>query len=323
MVRPVIDCPVCECPAAAPRFRASDRFFETAAGEFQLYRCAHCGSLFQDQAEIGARLAEFYPAGYWWRRTGAAGRWERLYRETMLRHDQLRFVMRAAGLVPGRRWLDIGCGPGTLVSLAVRRGLDAFGLEQCAEALHDAPPELARRVFTGTEQDLIRRGEEFDLLTLFHSLEHMTRPFHYLKSLQHLLRRPGGLIVQVPNLSSWQARLFGRRWYGLDCPRHVCNYTMDALLLLLDRAGYQVERIRHFSLRDNAAALVSSLFPGLDPMSQRVKLLRRTGRLHSRGLAFKEVLYLALLGPAQAWAVCEAACRRGASIAIYATVRER
>lgn len=65
-------CPVCEYPNAKPHYRMTDRFFEVSSEEFLLYRCGSCGLLFQDEEEIGDRLAGFYPPGYWWQ--GGGGR---------------------------------------------------------------------------------------------------------------------------------------------------------------------------------------------------------------------------------------------------------
>ena len=296
-----------------------DRFFEVCSDEFVLYSCSSCGLLFQEEAQIRDRLSEFYPPGYWWQEGGKISFLEKAYREWVVRSDQLRFVL---SLFPAReaRLLDIGCGSGTFVKLALQAGFDAYGLEKSEEAVRIGQDHAAGRIFQGTEQNLIARGEKFDILTLFHALEHMTDPFRYLKDIQKLLRTPGRVIIQVPNVQSLQAKLFGSRWYGLDCPRHVYNYSTFSVLHLLGRAGYRIQRVRHFSLRDNAAAIVSSLFPALDTMSQRVKLLKNKGKLHSWGLSIKEGAYLALFVLAQPFALLEASLGRGATVTVYATI---
>lgn len=315
-------CPVCEYPNAKIHYRMTDRFFHVSSEEFLLYHCGSCGLMFQDEDKIRDRLAEYYPPGYWWQGEGKISWLERTYREWVVRNDQLRFVR---AMVPGNqgRLLDIGCGSGTFVKVALQAGFDAYGLEQSQEAVQIGQSNAPGRIFQGVEQDLIRQGKQFDLLTLFHSLEHMTSPFHYLKDLRKLLRVPGDLIIQVPNVQSLQARLFGARWYGLDCPRHVYNYTTFSLLHLLGRAGYRIQRVRYFSLRDNAAALVSSLFPALDTMSQRVKLMRRRGKLHSLDLFLKEGTYLALFTMAQPLALLESLLGRGATVTVYATLESQ
>jgi SAM-dependent methyltransferase len=313
-----MQCPVCDYPHGRSRMRLDDRFFNAVPGEFELFYCDSCRTIFQDGEKVRALLESCYPDGYWWKRGGPAAGLERRYRDWMVRVDQLRFVLSLTQGIKHLRCLDIGCGEATFVRLALDAGLDAYGLEPSADAVGLAG--LPGRVFTVSEKELIERDEKFDLITLFHSLEHMIEPFAYLRSLQKLLVRPGGLVIQVPNSDSLQARLFGRRWYGLDCPRHINNFSLYAVLYLLGKAGYRIQRVRHFSPRDNAAAIVSSLFPGLDPMSQKVKRLKRTGSLHSPGLLMKEIVYFGFLLLAQPFAALEAALGRGGTVTVYATL---
>ncbi|MEE8585016.1 MAG: class I SAM-dependent methyltransferase [Acidobacteriota bacterium] len=320
-------CPVCDYSGVKPRYRMRDRFFDSVPDEFVLHHCSSCGLMYLDEKEVASRIGEFYPPGYWWRSPdsgpGALSSLESRYRNWMIRHDQLKFLQSAVPQPEGVRLLDVGCGNGTFLQAALEAGYDAYGLEQSAEACRIARRRVPEgRVIEGDESALIERGEAFEVLTLFHALEHIPGPFRYLKTLHKLLGRPGKLIVQVPNSDSWQARLFGSRWYGLDCPRHIFNYNTYALLHLLGRAGFRIHRLRHFSLRDNAACLASSLFPSLDPMSQKVRLLRRTGKRHSLGLALREAAYLPAFALAQPLAWLEARMGRGASITVYATLED-
>lgn len=314
-------CPVCEYPEAPPVWEISDRIFRTTEEKFVHYRCPSCRMIFLDEGEVRERLAEFYPSGYWWKEQGMTGKLERNYREWMVRHDQLAFVQQVLGPDFGGRLLDVGSGSGTFVKLATEAGLNAYGLEMSKEAVELASNEVPGRFKCGTEQDLVESGEEYEVLTLFHTLEHVPQPFKYLKGLHKLLKRPGRLILQVPNSESLQARWLGSRWYGLDCPRHLYNYSTFSVLHLLGRAGYRIDRLEHFSLRDNACCLVSSLLPSLDPMASRVRSLargkQRTGVLNTTS----NLLYMGLMLMAQPLARAEAALGRGASIFVAASIQ--
>ena len=314
---------MCEYPRTHPRYRMEDRFYETTSQEFILNDCSNCGLLFLDESLVSEQLETFYPEGYWWSERGRSGKLERRYREWMVHSDQLRFTCRVLERVEGLRLLDIGCGSGTFVRMARRAGIDATGLEISPEALEIASKEAPGAVISASPQELLERGQTFDVITLFHSLEHMIDPFRFIKSLQRLLKAEGNLIVQVPNAGSLQARVFGSRWSGLDCPRHLYNYTMLALFQLLGRAGFRVRAVRHFSLRDNAAAMVSSLFPFLDPMSNRVKQNRKNGRLPGAFRGLTDSVYFLLLWMAQPLALGEAVVGRGGTLTVWATVEKR
>ena len=317
---PFMKCPICEYPSCTRHYQMVDRFFRASTDRFPLYRCSSCGLLFLDEETVIERIPEFYPPGYWWEGEGDVWGLEQRYREWMVRNDQLRFLLSVVPEPRNCRLLDVGCGGGTFLKLASQVGFEVFGLEQSPEAVRISREHLSDRVLQGSEEELISRGEQFDLITLFHVLEHLPSPFAYLKNLKKLLKKPAGLVIQAPNSRSLQAKIFGSRWYGLDCPRHLYNYTSFSLLHLLGRAGFRIHRVRHFSLRDNAAACVSSLFPGLDPMSQKVHRRSKSGKGPSSGLVLKEAMYLALLVLTQPFALMEAGLGRGGTITVYATL---
>lgn len=319
----LMKCPICEFPRCRRRYQMVDRFFRVSEEQFVLYRCSSCGLMFLDEATVVDRIPDFYPDGYWWEKQGDLWGLEGRYRDWVVRNDQLKFLLSVVPEPRSWRLLDVGCGGGTFLRLANQVGFEAFGLEQSPEAVRIARGHLPDRLLEGSETDLISRGEKFDVITLFHVLEHLPNPLGYLKNLRKLLKGPAGLVIQAPNATSVQARMFGPRWYGLDCPRHLYNYTSFSLLHLLGRAGFRIQRVRHYSLRDNAAACVSSLFPGLDPMSQKVRTRRSGSRGPSPGSFLKEALYLSLLVLAQPFALMEAALGRGGTITVYATLDAR
>jgi len=230
----------------------------------------------------------------------------------------VRFVSSLFDESGNQRLLDIGCGSGIFVKLAREAGFDAHGLDMAQRAISEGRDAGIDQLFCSTEEELRQTGERFDIVTMFHTLEHVIDPFQYLKRVRGLLKKPGSLIVQVPNRGSLQARVYGARWYGLDCPRHVCNYNRYSLLYLLGRCGFRIRRIRHFSLRDNAAAIVSSALPGLDPMSGKVRALQSVGDAGGLPEILKEAVYFGLVLGAQPLALLEAALQRGGTITVHA-----
>ena len=132
-----------------------------------------------------------------------------------------------------------------------------------------------------------------------------------------MLARDGRLVVQVPNAASWQARLLGRAWNGVDIPRHLTNFRGRDLEKMMESAGFEVLRRKYFSLRDNPAGLASSLAPSLDPMARRVR------RVSEAGVArlMKDLTYFAMVVASLPFAVAEAACGAGSTVMIEARLR--
>ena len=243
----------------------SDVLFEATTKTFNLSSCSACHCLFIDPLPGESELASFYPAQYWWKASsGILKSLEGAYRKMALR-DHVAFIARAAQ-GSSRRLLDVGCGSGTLLGLLKQRGFQVRGFDSSAEAAGIAKSENGVDVVVGSRLQEAGFGDEsFDLVTLFHVMEHVTDPRSVLAEVRRVLRSTGRLVLQVPNIESWQFRLFGVRWYGLDVPRHVINYSNQAMQRLLAESGFKVCRTRHFNLRDNAPALASSLFPSWIP----------------------------------------------------------
>jgi 2-polyprenyl-3-methyl-5-hydroxy-6-metoxy-1,4-benzoquinol methylase len=316
-------CPICRQPDAVSCSPGRDRLFGLAPGVFQLFRCTSCECIFQHPLPDDSSLAKFYPQEYWWadeseRRSGPARLFQNLekaYREFVVA-DHVRFLNdcfreKAPG---GKLLLDIGCGSGTFLHVAQGHGYIPHGMDQSARAVEIAQKQYGFPARQGEIGINVWGDDRFDCVTMFHVLEHLADPRHCLRYISSLLQ-PGGIaIIQVPNISSIQARLFGNCWYGLDVPRHVINYSPKALGFLLGDAGLEYRMFPRFSLRDNPAAIASSLVPWLDPV-------RRKGRrLDSSPMASgaMEIAYLGLVLLALPAALLESAFGCGGTLWAYA-----
>jgi SAM-dependent methyltransferase len=268
-----------------------------------------------------ADLSAFYPNGYW--HSGHRGNLaavESLYRRTALR-DHVEFVRQAARRVQGAgespRLLDVGCGSGLLLDSIRRRGFTVTGVDISPGAARAARIEHGITVKTGTLGGASFDAESFDIVTMFHTLEHVTEPRAFLGEARRVLQPGGRLIIQVPNIRSWQSRLLGGRWHGLDIPRHTVDYSLRSLERLLGACGFAAERVRTFNIRDNAPALASSMAPGLDPVRRRA--LGFNGRGEPALLAWtRHLLYLVLVAVSYPFALLEAAAGCGATIMVEA-----
>jgi hypothetical protein len=126
------------------------------------------------------------------------------------------------------------------------------------------------------------------------------------------------VVLQVPNVDSWQFKMLGARWSALDIPRHLIDYPTGAMVRLLRDSRFEPRRIRNFNMRDNAPALVSSLWPLLDPVSRAVQQRKRNVPEAIPVAMGKHLLYFSLVLAATPLAILEAACGHGATIMIEA-----
>ncbi len=312
-------CPICGAHPAVARFEGKDQLFGLAPGRFALFRCPSCGCIFQNPIPEPSVLAGFYPKAYWGTGDPVQGsRWARLFYRMENAYRELsvaghaRFLDSCARKRPsaGKRLLDIGCGDGVFLHVARKHGFIPYGMDWSVQAVERARARYGLDVRGGEIGAGIWNGMRFDFVSMFHVLEHLPDPRAALSYAKELLQPGGALIIQVPNASSLQARIFGARWYGLDVPRHVVNYTPKALRFILREAGFQFRLSSRFSLRDNPASIASSLLPRLDPKGRKAR------ELQSRPVfnAAAEMAYLGLYSLVLPAAYLESACGFGETL---------
>ncbi len=246
-------CPICGWKDLGEQIRVRDWRLGTP-GEYILRHCRHCGlAWLAEPVEVPPLPAvELAPVP-------ARAGWRRWLKRTVLScrygypAPSPPWLARVLGTVVGwllagrlshmppyvrqGKLLDAGCGAGQYVRAVRDLGWRAFGLEP---ALTSAPADVwgAGPFAAGRAEQMPFALEQFDVITFWHSLEHTTSPLAALRESRRLLRPGGRLLLEVPNLDSLQARLFGRYWMHLDVPRHRYNFTPAALRRLLQEAGF-------------------------------------------------------------------------------------
>jgi 2-polyprenyl-3-methyl-5-hydroxy-6-metoxy-1,4-benzoquinol methylase len=132
----------------------------------------------------------------------------------------MRVVSQAFGPREPGKILDIGCGDGSFLMAAKRKGWEAIGTELNAKDLQNT----SVTVFETTEE--ARHHGPFACITLWHSLEHFSDPLIALRDLRVMLVPEGILMIVVPNAGGLQSRLFGRHWLADDVPRHLQHFSI-------------------------------------------------------------------------------------------------
>jgi 2-polyprenyl-3-methyl-5-hydroxy-6-metoxy-1,4-benzoquinol methylase len=150
--------------------------------------------------------------------------------------------------------LDIGCGNGRYLSSLKKQGWQTYGIEQNPGASKYARDELHLNVNTGDLLNCKYQNKYFDVITMWHSLEHLYEPLPTLKEIKKILINDGLLVISVPNIDSFVARIFKTYWYGLQLPIHLITFTTDSITKMLESAGFDVKKI-HYDRRNSTLKL--------------------------------------------------------------------
>lgn len=151
--------------------------------------------------------------------------------------------------------LDVGCATGDFLNAMARRGWEVWGVEVNPHAAAYARERFGLRVFQRELAEADFLPHYFDAITFWDALEHLPDPIAALARARALLREDGLLVISLPDLDSWEARLFGRYWGGLDMPRHLYVFNKATLGQALWAAGLEVAGTEYLTGRWHATAL--------------------------------------------------------------------
>lgn len=143
------------------------------------------------------------------------------------------------------RLLDIGCGTGDFLTACQKGGWLINGIE---------PNEKARAIATdktgdkGAVSDAIdaylkTHEESYDVITMWHVLEHVPNLEQYIEQLKLLLKPEGWLIVAVPNFNSYDAGYYKEFWAAYDVPRHLWHFSDFSIKRIFEGFDFKVKRI--------------------------------------------------------------------------------
>ena len=202
-------------------------------------------------------MGRFYPAAYF----GSDRMLEhpKALRATGYERDKIDLIRDSRKLPPGGRILDVGCGKGEFVANLGDRGWQAQGVELSRIAADYAREKMEIEVFNGELKDAGFPDGHFDLITLWHVLEHCHDPSGVLAETNRILRTEGRLLVSVPNFHSLQARVMKNDWYHLDTPRHLYHFAPVTISKFLEKTGFRILKISYCSPTHNRDGIAFSL----------------------------------------------------------------
>jgi SAM-dependent methyltransferase len=233
----------CSCGSdSAVLFITAEDDLTGKPGRFQFVRCASCGLVYQNPRLSVERIKDYYDDEYIAHRKKTSwGILTPFYRRAMEKHDRKKeeLVTRHARLDENSEVLDVGCGAATfLLRMRRRYGARITGVDFKDLSKLPGFDELEFHCGLFYEQSWGER--RFDLITMWHFLEHDYDPLRTLRLAGALLKSEGTVVIEVPRLDSVSFRLYRERWPGLQAPQHTVLYTKDTFLKCLDQAGLHV-----------------------------------------------------------------------------------
>ncbi len=253
------ECPFCGGTAFELFFTAPD--FDTGKETFRICRCKKCGLAMTQPQLPDHELARYYSLSYYGtgeaKFTGLAEKITRFFNQLRAKTIVSR-LDRSLKPTPGTRQkvLDIGCGRGSLLTALRDMGYECHGVERNEFPSGDLPRGI--KFHTGNLKDIAFNKDFFDVIIIWHVLEHIDDPVAMIAEVSKILRPDGLLAIAVPNFGSVQSEFFKQNWFHLDLPRHIYHFTPDTLTAILQKFGFTVSGSTTFSAEQNIFGFVQS-----------------------------------------------------------------
>ncbi|WP_109833058.1 class I SAM-dependent methyltransferase [Reichenbachiella versicolor] len=206
---------------------------------FAIMQCINCNLLLTSPRPNKQSIGKYYQSEEYishknkgnnlTNRIYKVARWFTLRRKTKL----------LASLSEGRKILDYGCGAGTLLEHLNKQGWKTTGIEP--------DDETRQKIIEETDLTILKSHEDlntkkFDIVTLWHVLEHVHDLNSTLKKLTEVLKRKGTLLIAVPNHNSHDREYYKENWAAYDVPRHLYHFTPDTITELLKAHKFKLKK---------------------------------------------------------------------------------
>lgn len=233
-------CPVCDSGDLAKALTAFDH--TVSKQHFDISKCNACGFHFTNPQPETNELGKYYEsADYISHSDSEAGLVNKIYKR--VRSITLKRKLKLVNRVSARgKLLDVGSGTGYFLNTCKQDGWDTTGIEPGKQARELAISRFGLNVLEEEKlNDLI--ANSYDVITMWHVLEHVPFLNERVQELKKLLKPGGTLIVAVPNHTSYDAKHYGENWAAWDVPRHLWHFSPDDIRRLFEKAQMQVVEI--------------------------------------------------------------------------------
>ena len=212
---------------------------------WSVYRCMSCGLGVLDPRPTRKELKLLYDQKYCDNRLMEGGTpGSRQFKKRLgLETHRIKFFrrMKRSGKI-----LDIGCGYGYFLAACREAGYDVHGLDFSESAVTHARTKLDLPLTVGAPAEVNLPEQAFDVITLWHALEHMPDPQETILKARTWLKPDGILAVDVPNYLGTDARKQGVNWNGWDLPYHYYHFTPQTLNRFLGKFDFRVAKQKDY-----------------------------------------------------------------------------
>jgi 2-polyprenyl-3-methyl-5-hydroxy-6-metoxy-1,4-benzoquinol methylase len=238
-----MNCPVCNL--SNPQIAIESQDFSLTQQSFSIVHCNNCSVRYTSPQPGQDEIGQYYKFIEYISHTDVKEGWmNRLYHliRTKTLAQKTNWIQ---SLFTGHKGhlLDIGAGTGAFVNAMQQKAWKVTGLEPDA-ATRDKAFENYKLQLLSTDTIFDLTNNEYEVITMWHVLEHVHALKLYLHQCFKSLKQNGRLIIAVPNYTSYDAKFYKKYWAAYDLPRHLYHFSPKSMTTLLNEIGFELVSLK-------------------------------------------------------------------------------
>lgn len=235
------NCPVCGSPDSTLKFKAKD--YTVSNEMFHIVTCDSCRLIYTNPRPAANEAGPYYHAtAYISHSDTNEGIVNKLYHAVRKITLQSKTNWIEPEKKGNKELLDIGCGNGHFLAAAKEKGWNINGVELDPETAARAAKLTGHTIAPSLNE--IDSEKKFQVITLWHVLEHVYELDEYFQFFKSRLAKDGKLLLALPNPASFDANYFEEYWAAYDVPRHIYHFTPATISALAAKYGFSLRKSR-------------------------------------------------------------------------------
>lgn len=258
-MKQIQNCPVCSHNSFNEELSCVDHTYSKES--FSIYSCKNCLFWFTNPIPEEKNIGEYYKSEEYVSHSNTKkGLINTLYHWVKKHSIKKKYQLVSPFLKGNNTLMDYGCGAGDFLSFCKSNGVNVSGYEPSDEARVVAEKTSGLKLKSTSQIHLEK--DKFDVITMWHVLEHVYHLNADFSKLVSLLNNSGRLVVAVPNRESYDATHYKEMWAAYDLPRHLYHFTKKDILTFAKNHGLEVEKVLPMKFDSFYVSMLSEKYKG-------------------------------------------------------------
>lgn len=247
-----MNCPVCKSKNIEHHTTTNAMMHSAYDEQYHFKKCLNCYTIFLSNPVDEEQLQKYYSKSYLpYRGAKAWGKFQAFVEKSQLKLDKKRaqFVAKSVNKEKRIRILDVGCGKPTFLNILQQQtNAKCTGIDFTDEGWRNEE-YLLLKLYKTTFEDFTPK-KQFDIITLWHYLEHDYHLEGTVEKLYNALNPGGKLIIEIPDYRSWTAKKQKEYWQGWHSPRHLTLFSKKGLQVLFPKEKWKIQKHLRYGTLD-------------------------------------------------------------------------